>query len=233
MPKFTLAIEGMEPFSGELALPPGAGLNRYRVKRDQDTRKWKHAVRPAAVRQGSAPAVFRTGVIENNESFARAQFTEAWQWFAVQLLAKAKFGLSFDGLAGEQRDYILRAFSSLYQSNRAFTNGKGVDNCNSYPTGETGRGEDPRIDPLICADDVIAGGAVRNAQGRWMVKVLSFRQNEAPPIPDLADPRVMWATIIRRDGDIRNFPQLGGDRVPYPLISVEPYFYPLEELVPL
>ena len=65
-----------------------------------------------------------------------------------------------------------------------------------------------------------------------MVRMYSFQASQTPPPVTrelLLDPRVGWATIIKPDRDITPFPRLSTS-VPYPYITVEPYYYPLEEL---
>ena len=97
------------------------------------------------------------------------------------------------------------------------------------------------IDPLICGGNTVLGSApVQNEHGEWMVRLYSFDANEHPPVATLEmldDPRVLWATVISTtqlpDGSYRlfRFPQLhDGTSVPYPYLTVEPYYYPLEEL---
>lgn len=203
---------------------PGQAVPKFYVQPDQFTAHWAYKVRPDA----PCPAVFRTGVIDDPLSFQRAPFTEAWQWYAAELLALAAFDRRYAQLDQAGKDYVGRKFSDLYNHYKAFTNFQGVDNCNNYVTGEL-RGADPKIDPLVCASDVITGRPVPNTRGQLMVELQAFNVHDAPPVPDLHDPRVMWATVIRTDGGLNNFPQLGGLRVPYPLVSMAQYFYPVSE----
>ncbi len=212
-----------------LDVPPPA-LARFKVKLDQYSPAWDYKVRDAAIKAGSAPAVNRTGTELNAEHFRRSSFGRDWQFYAADLLGLSKYGHRLTNLTAEQRKDIVQRFNSLYQSNRFLTNEKGVDNCNNYLTGEVGKGEDPLIDPLVCADDILTGEVILNDRGESMVRILSFRPNEPPPFPRLDDPRVMLATVIYRNGILRPFPQLGGLPVPYPLLAVEPTHIPLAYL---
>lgn len=198
-----------------------------RVKSDQFTVHWGGQVRNTA----PAPAVFRTGDIEDNSNMQRAKFTEAWQWFHVDLLALAKYGMPFKQLSAISQNDIVRAFKGMTTSNAAFNNRAGTDQFNCYPSKETDRPGDPLQDPLICAKDVKEVLAVKiNGHGTQMALLRSFDQDETPPAPDLSDPRVGWATVINEDGTIHNFPQLGGTPVPYVYLSASPCWYPLEEM---
>jgi len=186
--------------------------------------------------RGSAPApcVFRTGEIEDNKNFVRSDFTNIWQWFAIDLLAMRKYELLFDDLIGAPKDDIVRAFNSLYASDRYITNEKGVNNCNNYIENIM-RGEDPKIDPFICGGDIVQVLENRtNSRGWVMARLHSFRQNEIPPTVTpalLSDPRVLKATIISETGVLRNFDQLKDEQwVPYPFIASRDVWYPLEDL---
>jgi hypothetical protein len=179
--------------------------------------------------QQGAPAVFRCGTFEDHKSFTRTRFTREYQFMAADLLALRKYGKPYLQLAGIQRDDIIRAFNSLYDSSTAFTNFKGTDNCNNYLTGSISRGEDPRIDPLICAGSIVEVLQVAtNSKGVQMARLRSYR---APAVVTLADTRVMKASIIyKSDGHLGEFPQLNGLAVPYPLISSQDIWFPLIDL---
>lgn len=229
MPVFTLKLEGRKAVTGTLTA--GEDWLHYRVKIDQQTEKWDFAVRPAAVRVGSAPCVFNTGEIVHYESHRHSPFTEAWQWYAVELLSQSAYGMAYAELTTEQKARIVQAFNSVYQKNRAFCNTEGVDTGQNYVTGENMDMPIPRIEPLICGTNLVHGQKVQNENGVWMVRLHSFRPHEAPPaVVDLTDARVLSATVIYRNGVVRPFPQLGGIRVPYPLIGLEPTYFPLREL---
>jgi hypothetical protein len=181
--------------------------------------------------QLGAPAVFRTGSFEDHKSFSRTRFTREYQFMAADLLSLRKYNVRYSYLEGDERADILRAFNSLYDSSTAFTNIKGVDNCNNYLT-NSDRGEDPRIDPLICAGSVVEVLQVAtNSKGVQMARLRSYR---APSVPMLADTRVMKASIIyKSDGRLGEFPQLGGLAVNYPLISSHDIWYPIQDLARL
>jgi hypothetical protein len=178
--------------------------------------------------QQGAPAVFRCGTFEDHKSFTRTRFTREYQFMAADLLAKRKYGTPYLQLSSIQRADIVRAFNSLYDSSTFLTNFKGVDNCNNYLT-NSDRGEDPRIDPLICAGSVVEVLQVAtNSKGVQMARLRSYR---APAVALLADSRVMKASIIyKSDGHLGEFPQLNGLAVPYPFISSQDVWYPLVDL---
>ena len=217
---------------------PGTGeLRRYWVKPDWLSPYWGYQPRPSA----PAPAVNRSGEIGNHTYFRRAWLTEEWQWFWADLLALSKYQRVYAELTSDEQAFITRAFGGLTGDHLAFTNNAGSGTRNCYPCGETDRGEDMKIDPLICGGNTVLGSdPVQNERGEWMVKVYSFDANQPPPPATLAmldDPRVLWATIISTnrlpDGSFHlfGFPQLkDGTRVPYPYLTVEEYYYPLEEL---
>jgi hypothetical protein len=209
--------------------------NMYTVKADPQTvhqftadEVYSNGVRKMAEQLSGTPAVFRTGDFEDHKSFTRTRFTREYQFMAADLLALRKYGKRYLELVGTQRDDIIRAFNSLYDQDTAFTNFKGVDNCNNYLTGSD-RDEDPRIDPLICAGSVVEVLQVAtNSKGVQMARLNSYR---APAVVTLADRRVLRATIIyKSDGHLGEFPQLNGLAVPYPFISSHDVWYPLQDL---
>jgi len=217
--------------------PATAQLRRYWVKPDWLSPHWGYQPRPAA----PAPAVNRSGEVVDSSYFRRARLTEEWQWFWVDLLSLSKYQRVYSVLTSDEKAFIVRAFSGLTGDHLAFTNNAGSTTKNCYPCGETDRGEDMKIDPLICGGNTVLGGdPVQNERGEWMVKIYSFNANEPPPVATLEmldDPRVLWATIISTrqlpDGSFSlfGFPQLkDGTSVPYPYLTVEDYYYPLEEL---
>ena len=221
-----------------LTPPPAEGeLHRYWVRPDWLSPAWGYQPRPAA----PAPAVNRSGEISNRTNFRRAWLTEEWQWFWVDLLSLSKYQRVFSELTEDEQDLITGAFGGLTGDHLAFTNRAGSGTKNCYPCGETDRGEDMKIDPLITGGNTILGSEpVQNKHGQWMVQVYSFDANQPPPVATLEmldDPRVLWATIIGKrelpDGSfpLFGFPQLhDGTSVPYPYITVEDYYYPLAEL---
>ena len=221
--------------SGDLysVLPDQFTTHRYKPydpKLGDDNDVFPNGVR----RSAPAPCVFRTGDIEDPSNMVRSDFTNLWQYFAIDLLAMRKYGLLFDDLIGAPKDDIIRAFNSLYASDRAFTNDKGVNNRNNYITNVM-RGEDPKIDSLICGDDVVQVLETRaNSRGVVMGRLYTFRQNEVPPPVTpalLKDPRVLRATIINENGLIRNFDQLKDQNwVPYPYIASRDVWYPMDDL---
>jgi len=173
------------------------------------------------------PCVYRTGELEDNTNFSRATFNQKWQIFAADLLAMRKYGVLYFQLSGDALTDIIRAFGSLYSSDRAFTNNAGVNNKTNYIEG-IDRGEDPKIDPLVCGGNQ-DGKAVQvlatqeNSSGILMGKINMFAWAEIPPLVTpalLTDPRIGRATVINNNGLLNNFTQLKDENwVPYPLIT--------------
>lgn len=208
-------------------IPPVPGIRRYFVKRDWETREFQGAVRKRAIELGGAPCVFRTGKWVDNSFFQSAKLTKAWQFFWADLMSMAQYGKLLKDLTSGQKAHVIQAFTGTTGSDVAFTNDSGTDRYNNYLTGEMRGGHDPMIDPLICGGDTKCGVPEGN-----MVRMYSFHATQIPPTVTrelLLDPRVGWATIIKPDRDITPFPRLTSS-VPYPYITVEPYYYPLEEL---
>lgn len=216
---------------GTVSITSSSSLQRFKVKRDQFTVRWNFQVRDSA----PAPAVFRTGEILDSGSFDRTPFTKEWQLFAADLLALKAFGKGLSSLTETQKDYIKQRFTSLYASNRAFNNGAGVDEYANFVTGQRLTMSLPKIDPLICSDDIVYGTKVVNSKGITMVRLHSFDATQLPPAPSLTDSRVLIAYIINNDGTLQNFPQLREYKmsVPYIYISSAPVYFPLYDLVEL
>lgn len=233
--KLTLVVGGRsyqavasEAASPVVIIPPVAGIRRYFVKRDWETVYYKFAVRKRAIELGGAPCVFRTGKKVNNAYFQSARFTAQWQFFMADLMSMIQYGKLFEDLNTTQEGHIIQAFTGMTAGDVAFTNDNGTNDHNNYVKGEM-RPEngDPMIDPLICGGDTKCGVP----EGR-MVRMYSFLADETPPLVTrelLLDPRVGWATIVKPNRNISPFPRLTTS-VPYPYITVEPYYYPLEEL---
>jgi len=208
-------------------IPPVPGIRRYFVKRDWETVYYKGQVRARAIVLGGAPCVFRTGKWINNTYFQSAKLTRAWQFFWADLMSMIQYGKLFKDLNVTERSHIVQAFTGTTGSDVAFTNDNGTDRYNNYVSGRMSTGGDPMIDPLICGGDTKCGVPEGN-----MVRMYSFLASETPPPVTrelLLDPRIGWATIIQPDRDITPFPRLSTS-VPYPYITVEPYYYPLIEL---
>jgi len=234
----TLTVEYFENTGGATARFSWVELRRrYWVKPDWLSPYWGFRPRSSA----PAPAVNRSGEIDNRNNFRRANLTEAWQWFWADLMALAKYQRVYSALTLDEKAFISRKFGNLTGDHLAFTNNAGSLTKNCYPCGLTDRGEDMKIDPLICGGNTLLGGdPVRNSNGQWMVKMYSFKATEPPPVATLEmlnDPRVLWGTIISTrqlpDGSysLFTFPHLmDGVDVPYPYMTVEDYYYPLEEL---
>jgi len=158
----------------------------------------------------------------------------AVQLFAADLLSFARFGVAFSRLTNTDTDYIIRAFTSLYASDRAFTNGTGFA-CAKFPTkrrnyieGTNLEAELPRFDKIrVCSGDTLSG--------RWKSDAFYIDYFKSVPenydITFLLNPRVFIATIIQKDGRLTNFPQLDGEPVPVPLMSRYPLTIPFTHIV--
>jgi hypothetical protein len=222
-----VGAETEEPTSPAVIIPDVPGIRRFFVKWDWQTVEFEGKVRARAIQLGGAPCVFRTGKKSNNAYFQSARLTRTWQIFWADLMSMIQYGKLFQDLTGVQRAHIIQAFTGMTGSDVAFTNDNGTDRYNNYVSGETNKGSDPMVDPLICGGDTKCG-VIEGS----MVRMYSFLANETPPPVTrqlLLDPRVGWATIIKPDKTVTPFPRLTTS-VPYPYITVEPYYYPLEEL---
>ncbi len=217
-----------EVISPTVIIPDVPGIRRYFVKRDWETVYYKGKVRDAAIQLGGAPCVFRTGKKINNTFFRSARLTKPWQLMWADLMAMIQYNKLFKDLNATERNHIVQAFTGTTGSDVAFTNDNGTDRYNNYVKDRMSTsGEDPMIDPLICGGDTKCGVPEGNR-----VRMYSFIASENPPPVTkelLLDPRVGWATIIKPDKAIIPFPRLTTS-VPYPYITVEPYYYPLVEL---
>ena len=133
-----------------------------------------------------------------------------------------------------QQDVIVRAFKGLTTGTKYISNDKGTDRYHNYINGDNADKEDPKMAPLICCDDWVRVIETRtNSNGVVMARLDRFSPNDGFPLVTrelLSDPRILWATIIKDDGTIANFPQLGGLPVPYPYIASESWWYPLKDL---
>lgn len=223
----TITVEIIRP-SKPTPKPPPDLANIYTVKPDQLSWSWDYKVR-SVVSDGflpSAPAVNRTGDINNPARFSRSTFTRAWQYFTIDLLSMSIHGALFKDLWPADKDVMIKKWSAMYDKNTFLTNFAGVGNCNNYITGEM-RGEDPKIDPLICATSKVKVLEIRRSNsgitaGYDMARLAAFDEKETPPPVTMAllnDPRIMTATVIYPNGSVIDFPQYPSRRHPYPLIS--------------
>jgi hypothetical protein len=207
------------------------------VKRDQFTQYQFSADGVAAngVRKSApAPAVMNTGDIDDHKNWRWADMTEAVQYFWVDLLSIFLHSKLFRDLDKTRRNAIITDFKGMTLSDKFVTNDKGTDKFRNYITGENKDKENPRQAPLVCVDDWVR--VLQEKTNRYdvlMGQLDSFLVSEPFPIVTkdlLKDPRVLWATIITKEGTIRNFPQLDGIPVPYPYITVEHWWYPMADL---
>ena len=204
-----------------------------RVKADQFSSSWDFQVRDVAPN----PAVNRTGELDGPQNFVRSNLTRQWQFFWADLLSMKMYGKLFSATAGAEEDFIIRKFSALSHSDKFLTNFAGTDIRNNYLTDEM-RGNDPKVDPLICAGSIVEVMEERNNRfSVRMCRLRSFLANDTPPIvtPDLLenDARVLRATVIGVAGNLYPFPHLEGLDVPYPYISSHDCWFPAEDLVKL
>ena len=216
----------------------------YRVKPDQETHYWNFQVRPIVTDERplppgklpDAPAVNRTGEIQDPSNFIRSPLGRKWQFFWADLLSMQKFARVYSELNTTEKDYIHNRLTSVGHSKRAFTNRDGLENRNNYVTGDI-RGEDPKIDPLICAGSIVEAQEIRSNGVMQMARLNHFDPFQQPPTVTrdllIQDNRILWATIIYPDGHLTPFPQLDGLPVPYPYIARHDVWYPVRDLTPL
>ena len=181
-----------------------------------------------------APCVYKAGEVDDNSYYTTFRMTQEVQLFQADLLALSKYGLFYIDLLPAQKEYIDRAFTSLYGNHRAFTNNTGFGKpCRNYVTGEDLTADWPKFHPLICGTNMITGTVVINKWNEEVLKIDAF--SEVPSDYDiniLDDPRVLSATnIYKADYHIGNFPQLDGARVPYPFfVNPGNGYYPIKWL---
>jgi len=206
------------------------GQQRWWVLHDWLRKEFNYDMREGSL--GGMPEVYRFGHEGRPDSFERAIFTEAWQWFAIDVLAMWRYEKLFRDLSGDPKVHILRVFNALYAGAKFLTNKAGVDSRNNYPDGKMRGGDDPRIDPFVCGGNTLAGRLHGN-----QVKCRAFYEQESPPPVTMelirTDQRIIWATNIKRvkvpDSPLANASGLSykvfkfpayqdGTEVPYPFI---------------
>jgi hypothetical protein len=207
-------------------------VDKYLVLPDQFTHRWKFQMRPVLKTVSGTPAIFPVSVLNEWPTTNWCFLNERWQWYWVDLLSLSKYGKVYKNLSKVQKFFIVRAFKGATTSDRAFNNGKGTDDYRCYPSNQNKNRPDPRMESLVCAGNFVysAHEPVKDSKGRWMVQLYSFLENDIPPTSSLEDPRVQVATIIRRDGSLRGFPQLKGSKTYFPFLTKQPCYYPLEDL---
>ena len=209
------------------------------VKRDQFTQyNWvvndpdrrENGVRDSA----PAPAVMQTGTFENNKSWGWAWLTERHTFFWADLLSMQRYGSLYLDLTKDERLRIISTFNGITSGSKFLTNDRGSTTRHNYLNGENADKEDIQVAPLICCDDwVRVLGVETNSHGVEMALLDGFLQGD--PLPKvtrelLQDPRILWATVINKKGEISNFPQLDTFPVPYPRLTSKPYWYPYRDL---
>ena len=217
-------------------IDPLAGLVKYQVQPDWLTHRWNFAVRPVA----PAPAVFPVSATPDLwPDTSYCALTERWQYFWVDLLAMAKYGKLLNQLDKADAGFVLKAFKGLTSSTAFLNNYKGTDRYHNYPGRENVTKPDPQCESLICAGNAVysESAPVRNRRGKWMIQILTFKVYDAPPPvtrETLSDPRVHVATTVKRNQTMGYFGHLGLNvRVPFPLLTKSPAWYPLEDVEPL
>lgn len=226
MTSFTLNVQGRQPVSGKLDLPaPNAdGWRRYWVKPDWESAAWGFRVRDAA----PAPAINRIGEKAKTDNHVKTPFTRELQFFWADIVSMHLYGMLFQDLFEPQRDYVASRINALMGPKLAFFNRSVDERVAYFLTNENIDAALPRFAPLICA-----GCTVWGIPEGEVVKIASFLASvPLPPVTQdtLLDPRVLWATIIDPDKHVSPFPQLDGESVPYPLVTVAPYYFPLQGL---
>lgn len=217
----------------------------YEVKPDQEMWSWEYKVRPVVINSDKGlPAVNRTGEFDEPSYFIRSNFSKEWQFFWADLLSMRVYGKLLGDLSKYDADRIRDLTTDLGKSDRFLTNYKGLDNCNNYLYENTqNRGQEPKIDPLICAGSLVRVLDVQfsDSLGMNMAKLWTFKSWEVPPPVTrellLYDPRILRATNIFPDGHLAPFdqiylrwPELREHWVPYPYISSQNVWFPERDL---
>lgn len=119
-------------------------------------------------------------------------------------------------------DELLRAWRGLTTSDRAFTNEHGTDRCRDYVSGKNLDMEPPRIQNLTCGGSVhlCIGGEIRAAGSTWLPFAAIDTEQPLPAVNYFTHRWLFTiATIIRPDGQVDPFPQLGGQDIPVPFLA--------------
>lgn len=110
--------------------------------------------------------------------------TEAWQWYAADLLALARYRKLYKELNLTQKEIIRTAFKSLYIGKRAFTNGHGWDDGKRDYINNT-PGSSPMDQETITTGGNIVellSGKIRIG-GKDVYKVRQLDATKPPPNP--------------------------------------------------
>ncbi len=211
MAKFTLNIEGEQLIYGELA--------------EQQLYFVLHDIQLGAVRTcAPCPEVFTLGELRDTDNSYKYFLNEKWQRFLFGLFVKVAYQRRPEELNEAEYDYMVRKWTNLMSSNKAFTNGTGSWSHHNYIA-------NTNVDALDMAYDKIrtSGGAsmmgekVYNNFGIPNLKVEYFDGKIDPPdyftIDPYADPRVFFCTNVAGDGTVSRFPQLNGVDAPTPLLG--------------
>jgi len=213
--------------------------NTWRVKKDDEF----GPIRDAAINLGSAPCVYRVGTYNPaTQTFDSGSFTmtEPVQMFCADLLALQGYGRHLSELTVAEYNKIATAFTGLYSTDRAFTNGTGfpvkdgqTPRKNFVKKQDLDASEYPRFHTaLICAS---IGGATLGGSDQGDGFTLLDHFITVPivyGVEILNDPRVFYASVIYKDGHLGNFPQMSDipidnsyNRVPVPLFANQDLYY--------
>lgn len=200
-------------------VPQATGRQLYRVKHDFEL--------PDGIRQKAPnPEVFRL------EPHSGTPFTQEWQRFSFKWIKEQSPDLSQSDLATK----FIHIFDAAFMNKNRFRDGRA-----NFITGENLDHELPRVFPLVCGGNVLAG----TEDGDDLI-VETMNGSEPPPSnvsPDTHPWLFQKATIVTRikldivDGvqrfKVNRFPELSPADSIVPILSMTTVRYPLNKLVRL
>jgi len=236
MHRLTAQFDGQEiTYQEKEKADPLAGLICYRVKADKDSPYWRANPRPGLTRTNAkgVPAVSPASPTPEWPDTSRCDMTEPWQLFGADLFALAKYGKVYEDLTNSKRLYIANKYTNTMGDDKFISDGSGMHGNRNYLLNTNMNKGYPRQESKIITGQFVYSfdywPIVENDDGVRMVRLFSFLRSQTPPKPDLADPRVIIAMVVKRNGTYGQFPQLGVP-LPYAFLTEGPAYYPEPEL---
>jgi len=158
--------------------------------------------------------------------------TEEMQFFIADLFGLSRYGFRFNqlmnnGVHTDESLDIARAVMGVFGPRLAFSNTKDPGPFKNYLIPEDLDGYDIVLDKIRTTatnshQSTDPAGLVQNSKGNWMLPLVSFDPTNLPTsfgLEILDHPAIQFATIQKRTGAVRPFPQLGGYDVPVPVFA--------------
>lgn len=223
----------------EYGQKPTSNLVRYRVLPDHKSPFWQaQGGRPGFANSPAKeiPAVNPASPTPEWPATSRCNLTEERQFYQADLFSLAKYGMVYDHkkMTKARRLYIANKVTNTFGDDKFICDGAGLHEGRNYllKTNLT-KGYARQESKVIASQFVYSFDywpIVVNSKGLRMVRLHTFLINDTPPKPDLNDPRVIIAKVVRRkDGSYGEMPQLGVP-LPYAFLTVGQAWYPEREL---